>query len=90
MKYTGPSYTDYFILFIGWQVGSTSMSASPPHTQPTQRLQMGPVGQLCCQNAFRRVSVQSVTASPKLGRLVKKLRKQVLSCELRPKCGSFM
>jgi hypothetical protein len=78
------------IFLMGWQVGSTSMSAPPPHVQPSQPLQMGPIGQSSYQNTFRRESVQFVTPRPKNGRFFKKLPKQVLTCDISPKYGSFL
>jgi hypothetical protein len=75
---------------MDWQVGSTSMSASPLHVQPSQPLQMGPIGQPGCQNTFRRKSVQFVTLRPKTGRFLKKLPKQILTCDISPKRDSFL
>jgi hypothetical protein len=75
---------------MGWQVGSTSMSAPSPHVQPSQPLQMGPISQPDCQNMFRRESVQFVMPRLKTGSFLKKLPKQVRTRDISPKYGSFL
>jgi hypothetical protein len=73
-----------------WQVGSMFMSASPPRVQPTQPLEIGLTGYICCQNTFRQLSVQFVMPRPRTDRFLKNLPKHVMICEIRPKYGSSM